>query len=1549
MTHRLSYLVLMSILVSLSGRSEWVSLKSGTSRAEAPRVTVLQDDLSSTVLKVDISGFEVNDFQADGRSYQSLSLLTDPVTNQPGSPELPYVAKMLAIPDRGGVTVEVIETGEIQKFGGYVPPPARAPWQESAPPPKYIENDAAYHSTLAYPESFVTSDDPAVFRDFRVVRIAVYPVHYVAETRELQVLSSITVRVRYGIGNEINPKTTMRRAIPLSFGAVYRNSLVNYQSVLDRDYSGLELGREVLLCIVPDTFATAFIPYAQWKHESGTYVVVTKFSQIGANSTNPDIIKNYIEQCYHLWPNPPTYILLVGDYGQVPIKPEPSQGFAVEDYFVEIDGNDVFPEMYIGRFTHDLNSVFGLQTIINKVIKYERTPYRANQDWFKHSVVCSNTVDPTQQATKRWVTTVMRDNGGFVVDTLLPIGSACPHNLTEVIAAINSGRGYLNYRGEGGSDGWWATCYPFNTSNMPSVNNGEMATFVTSIGCGVANFTAGNSFGETWMELGTPTATRGSCAFIGPTWGNTHAIYNNEIDKGLYVALLQEGLETPGQTLLRGKIRMYNTYGGSDPQVLWHFRTYTVLGDPSTHVWKDVPRKVNITYPSYIAIGYNQVQVTVVDSATHAPVVGAEICIAGDSVYVTGLTDASGVAIMSVTPPTIDTLTLLVRGVRVLPVEGTIGVISEQEYVAPFGDPVVTDLDGNLDGKANPNEHVQISYVLRNWGMQTANDVQATLSAPDTTYVTIVNAGPVTYGTLPPSGSSSGTGTPLQFYVKSNTPVGSVVTLQLNVTSSSHAWNYVRQQLIVGCNLQYVATVINDQGLPQSNNRLDPGETAIMYVSIVNDGDDVAPNVRGVLRSTSPYVTVRDSVGTFGTLPIGGNSTNTANYFVVTASDTCPAGSSAALSLSLNTENGNYAYSVVRGFSLTVGLPVGTDPTGPDAYGYYAYANDDSLYQEAPEFNWVEIRDVGTRVPYVSPGDFTVTASLPFAFKYYGRNYTNLRISSDGWMAFGSGTQTSYNNYPLPHSDNVANMVALFWDDLFEGSSNPTSKLFYYSDIANHRFVVEWDSVGHYSGTTLRETFQAVLLDPAYYPTPTGDGEILFQYRVVGMEVSCTTGIEDSSQTIGMQYLYNGDYAQTATNVRDRVAVRFTTRPPTVGQTNMTVSVLIEPGWNLVSNPVERPDSINGVRRLFLHSETDYAFKFEPGTGYVQRNVMDNGPGYWLKFPNGEVNPITGIRILSDSIDVSTGWNLIGSISSDVDTSMITTIPAGLRSSGYFGYAGGYGFVTMLSAGQGYWVKANGPGQFVLGQSFLKKGVAAYSSRGSEWEGLSSITIRDSKKGSQTLHFGSGLKDSLLLSMCVMPPLPPQGAFDARFETADGGTMVRTHPSEFSNAVEFPISIQSTAYPLTVSWKIIGGLSYELTDAVGGQRVPARVLSGTGSMKIGDAAVQKLLLLSTAADGLPSDYELSQNYPNPFNPTTVIKYALPVESRVLLKIYNLLGQEVCTIVNNDLQPPGYKSAQWEGKVVSGLQAASGVYFVRLDVRGTNGATFSQVRKMLLMK
>lgn len=94
---------------------------------------------------------------------------------------------------------------------------------------------------------------------------------------------------------------------------------------------------------------------------------------------------------------------------------------------------------------------------------------------------------------------------------------------------------------------------------------------------------------------------------------------------------------------------------------------------------------------------------------------------------------------------------------------------------------------------------------------------------------------------------------------------------------------------------------------------------------------------------------------------------------------------------------------------------------------------------------------------------------------------------------------------------------------------------------------------------------------------------------------------------------------------------------------------------------------------------------------------------------------------------------------------------------------------------------------------------------------------------------------------------------------------------------------------------------------------------------------------------VPLEFRLNQNYPNPFNPKTTIRYQLPVVSQVQLKIYNLRGQEIKTLVD-EFQAPGIKSVSWDGFDAQGKRAASGIYVYRL-----RAGQFSMSKTMLFIQ
>ena len=110
----------------------------------------------------------------------------------------------------------------------------------------------------------------------------------------------------------------------------------------------------------------------------------------------------------------------------------------------------------------------------------------------------------------------------------------------------------------------------------------------------------------------------------------------------------------------------------------------------------------------------------------------------------------------------------------------------------------------------------------------------------------------------------------------------------------------------------------------------------------------------------------------------------------------------------------------------------------------------------------------------------------------------------------------------------------------------------------------------------------------------------------------------------------------------------------------------------------------------------------------------------------------------------------------------------------------------------------------------------------------------------------------------------------------------------------------------------------------------------------GDPAYVESMLLEILSQ-IPSEFTLGQNYPNPFNPITRLDYLLPRRSDVSIRVYNMLGQEIITLLRQE-QPYGKYSVSWNGLDKSGKQVASGVYFTEL-----RAGSIRKTRKMLLLK
>ena len=127
------------------------------------------------------------------------------------------------------------------------------------------------------------------------------------------------------------------------------------------------------------------------------------------------------------------------------------------------------------------------------------------------------------------------------------------------------------------------------------------------------------------------------------------------------------------------------------------------------------------------------------------------------------------------------------------------------------------------------------------------------------------------------------------------------------------------------------------------------------------------------------------------------------------------------------------------------------------------------------------------------------------------------------------------------------------------------------------------------------------------------------------------------------------------------------------------------------------------------------------------------------------------------------------------------------------------------------------------------------------------------------------------------------------------------------------------------------------TVVTSGKAVHARIM-GNGGLLYNISVDTLLTSVGNNQSNNPTDYKLYQNYPNPFNPETVIKYTLPERSFVSLKVYNAIGENVATLVNNT-QEIGIKEITFNGE-----NLPSGIYFYRLEANGT-----TMNKKMILLK
>ena len=1014
-------------------------------------------------------------------------------------------------------------------------------------------------------DELVSLDEPAILHDLRVVGVGFRPLMRDGQgaLRLVRRLEAEIVPLGGGGVNEKDDPSSLSSA----FYPIYRTAVAN----LDQTYPELEQrapGR--MLIIAPTRLYQEDIDpalqYQRWldlkKRKGYTIQIATLFtiSQTVGDSAQTGI-RQYIRQTYDDGSLPDLeYALIIGDDGNIASfqrrNPEHTTEYSVGDnlYFTTA-GDDYLPDVIHGRVSG--TSANEYVAYFNKAYRYEAEPYVSDMQWFQSACfVAGNFNEGTYPVTPVWNVRwarerLMRDGCITDADTFFyhdPNDPPPGQYRVPIRNDINAGVSMIFYRGWGNTLGW---LYPvFNLQDLGELTNGRRTPAVFSLVCGAGDFAAfsGPCHGEVFTTgLGTPNEVRGAVNYIGASDLHTNTRHNNAILAGIVQALTRSEVRGAGALLLAGKLEGWRQFPlehepGEDALAYFYvLHVFNLLGDPEMQILTCQPASFTLTHPSSLSVGETLVDVEV--TAGGSPVSGAVVTLRGSDVYQVSAerTDAIGHAYLPISFVTWDGLAQLTVWKS--------GFFLKQVDIPVVNtafDPKIETVNWSAgeDNLPNPGESVSFTLTVRNHGTTAATLAIAVQSLDPRIAVT---SGAATTSTIQPG--EAGTSTTIALQLGGELWNGERPRLSVQLQDGS---NSVTRQVEVPVAapdpvVTSVTVIDGDDGI------LEADEEADILVTVRNVGAQAATYLSAVPSSFDNAIAVDGSVQ-WDAVPIGQSAESDSRFQAHLAAGVT-AGRQIVLRFAFYHAGAVVAH---KQYVLPTGVVTIHAPTGPDAYGYYAYEDIDGGYAATPSYSWVELDPAysGNGTPHEVRDDTYFGMALPQAFTYYGQSFDSVWICSNGWLSLERATIPEFRNWELPSPMGAPSLICPFWDDLMIDRTVPNDDSLHwvwtrYDATTPARFIVQWRTLnggGLPSGgqpSTAFCTFEAILEYRAL-----GDGDIVFQYHEIanvdqqGTGNFATVGIEDSYHERGLSLTYASRYLPSVDTLRAGRAIRFTTTPP---------------------------------------------------------------------------------------------------------------------------------------------------------------------------------------------------------------------------------------------------------------------------------------------------------------------------------------------------------------------------------------------------------------------
>ena len=398
-----------------------------------------------------------------------------------------------------------------------------------------------------------------------------------------------------------------------------------------------EIGARYLI-ITHDSFYDAIQPLAEWKHRMGLRTKVVRLSQIGSSMS---AIKAYVDSAYDTWQIPPEFLLLVGAPSYIPFYIYSSYCYS-DNYYTNMD-SDIYNEILSGRLT--VHNITEAQTVVNKILLYEKTPDLTDSLWFINACLIVNedyyTYPPPPYGDDSIYWSDIRHAKGLMLaheyNTIDTLSDLLGNNASDVINSVNQGRAFVLYRGCGTNN--WSPPFAVEPNQT---QNGTKLPIVLSLTCGTIGTGSSSAAAERWLLTGAPYLPRGGAGYFATTTsGMGIAHLRSAVSKGFFNALFVQGKQTFGEACEAGRQNVYALYGSTS-----EYRGFTTLGDPAMNIWTAIPKPLEVFHDSLLSLSDDSLEISVYSQ--DAPIESALVCVLLDTVvYEYGYTNSNGAIVFN--------------------------------------------------------------------------------------------------------------------------------------------------------------------------------------------------------------------------------------------------------------------------------------------------------------------------------------------------------------------------------------------------------------------------------------------------------------------------------------------------------------------------------------------------------------------------------------------------------------------------------------------------------------------------------------------------------------------------------------------------------------------------------------------------------------------------------------------------------------------------------------------------------------------------------------